>query len=361
MVSPGLPKKRVLLPRSRYRLVLSLFPGLKRSERLKAIEFRLPQIYPGPMEDIHWESRLLPGPSGAVLSALVSRGEIDEIIQAHPESRIYIPIFHCIDLGFPRRGQTLELEYPACCTDKLIRNTADEFSFSSQPNIRQNQNKPETEGHNWRVISPRIPGLHKKTGRTAYRGAFTSEHHGQLTGGFRAVLLVMALLSGLLVYGERLLNAREAELLALSRITRSETRRINAAAELEAEIKELEALVLETETQAHIDPWRFLNSLAPLMPPGTRIRSFSARGDSFTLELSSRDIQDSALALGEALSRRSDFSDIIFQDVRIAQESPEGPHISRYRLTGRFNASDSNAQSSPQTSIQARAQEKEYR
>ena len=91
MVSSRLPKRAVLLPRDSYRLVLSAFPGLKKSERLRAVEFRLPELYPGSMEDILWESRLLPGTSGAVLSVLVSRREMEEIRGPHPEAVMYVP------------------------------------------------------------------------------------------------------------------------------------------------------------------------------------------------------------------------------------------------------------------------------
>ncbi|WP_319562727.1 hypothetical protein [Marispirochaeta sp.] len=189
------------------------------------------------------------------------------------------------------------------------------------------------------LILPIFPPHRKKKGRNAYRGAFAADRGKRLSGGIRAVLLGMAILSGLAVYGERLLKTREAEFTALSRLTRDETERINATAALKAEIEELETRLKEAETAAHIDPWLFLNRLAPLMPRGTRIRNLSTRGDSFALELSSGEAQESALGLGDALSRESGFADIIFQEVRILQESPDGPHLSRYRLTGTFYSS----------------------
>ncbi|WP_319562726.1 hypothetical protein [Marispirochaeta sp.] len=93
MVSSSLPKRAVLLPRGRYHLVLSSFPGLKQSERLRAVEFRLPELYPGSMEDILWESRLLPGPSGAVLSVIAPRRNMKKSAEPIPRELSTYPSF----------------------------------------------------------------------------------------------------------------------------------------------------------------------------------------------------------------------------------------------------------------------------
>ncbi|WP_321991305.1 hypothetical protein [Marispirochaeta aestuarii] len=339
MVSSRLPKHTVLLPRGRYHLVLSAFPGLKKSERLRAVEFRLPELYPGSMEDILWESRLLPGPSGAVLSVIIPRREMEEIRGPHPEAVMYVPILHCIDRGYPRRGQSLELEYSGSLKDSLVRDTDDNYRLSSLPADTANRVYPEADRNSWSISSPPAAATRIQKSIKGYCGAFSAKQNTGLSLGIRALLTGVAILSGLGIWGERLLISREAEFTTLSRLTRDENERINATAVLKAEIEVLENRLQEAETAAHIDPWLFLNRLAPLMPRGTRIRSFSTRGDTFTLELSGGEVQESALDLGEALSRESGFSDILFQEVRILQESPEDPHRSRYRLSGTFCSS----------------------
>ncbi|ORC31224.1 hypothetical protein B4O97_17070 [Marispirochaeta aestuarii] len=336
MVSSRLPKRAVLLPRDSYRLVLSVFPGLKKSERLRAVEFRLPELYPGSMEDILWESRLLPGTSGAVLSVLVSRREIEEIRGAQPEAIVYVPLLHCIDRGYPRRGQSLELEYSGSLKDSLIRDTDDNYRLSSLPAETADSVYPEADRNSWKICSPLTAATRIQKSIKGYRGAFSVKQNTRMSLGIRALLTGVAILSGLGIYGERLLIDREAEFTVLSRLTRDENERIETAAALKAEIEALENRLQEAETAAHIDPWLFLNRLVPLMPRGTRIRNLTTRGDAFTLELSSDDSRESALGLGDALSRESGFTDIVFQEVRILQESPEGPYRSRYRLSGCF-------------------------
>jgi hypothetical protein len=337
MVNPVMLKHAVLLPRDRYRLVLSVFPGLKKAERLKAVEFRLPELYPGSMEDILWESRPLPGPSGAVLSVIVPRRDIEEIRSTDPGAIIYVPILHCIDRGYPRRGQSLELEYGSSQKDSLVRNTDDNFRLTSLPVETADSVYPEADRNSWKICSPPAAATRIQKSIKGYRGAFSAKQSTGLSLGIGAFLTGVAILTGLAIYGERLLISREAELTVLSRHTRDETERSKTAAALKAEIEVLETRLQEAETAAHIDPWLFLNRLAPLMPRGTRIRSFSTRGDSFALELSSDDSRESALGLGNALSRESGFADIVFQEVRILQESPDGSHLSRYRLSGSFN------------------------
>ncbi len=327
MVNIAMPPGTALFPRDKCRFYLLSFPGLKKKEAAAALEFRLPSVYPGSMDTIYWDFRILH--SGKkwtnqtdLLVLVTEKAALEEFRMANPGKTAYVPLFHLLDIDHLNPGEHFSLISGSGIRDTLECTSDGHWEF------RREKTGTSRAVREW-ILNPLPQG---KAVQRGYRGAFISffsdgkrkSPPAWLKAGFVFLILLMA---GS-IYGHRVLASMENRSRELSRAIGLQGERINRRSMLVSEIESLENKITFLQRNPSTDPWLFLNTITPLLPEQTGIIALSATENLFSLELAG----PNALKLGEALSRNPDFAETELQEIRVSTPG-EKP---RYRIICRF-------------------------
>ncbi len=327
MVNIQMPADTALLPREGCRYYLLSFPDLNRKEAAAALEFRLPTVYPGSMEAICQDFRILKSgkknPNRTDLLVLVAEKIVlEEFRRAHPGKSPYVPLFHLLDTDHLDPGESLSLISSSGVTDTL------KCTDEGQWEYRREQPDDFRTIREW-SLSPSPQG---KAVRRGYRGAFIpffSEGKKKSPPALLKVsfIFLILLLAGT-VYGHRVLASMETRSRELSRAIGLQGERINRRALLLSQIETIEDKIALLQRDPATDPWLFLNTITLHLPQQTGIIALSSTENLFSLELAGPD----ALKLGEALSRNPHFTETELQEIRVSSPG----ELPRYRIICRF-------------------------